>query len=171
MEESVSNLTLTDLIPYLHKKIEVKLIDGSCRCGCVYTIDPESLSVMLFDNDQGDQFQMKLIMGHAITRISAIDDEDYTQLADQFEQVLKVDTGQVISYDSQAMKERKDRLINWLNQTRIPFEESGDNLCVVGVVTIKPPFDKDSCVSSNEIALYRVQNLIQNFVDNENKTK
>lgn len=170
MEDSLSSLTLSDLIPYLHKKVEVQLVDGSCRSGCVYTIDPESLSVMLFDYDQGDQFQMKLIMGHALTRITALDDEDYTQLAGQFEQVLTIDTDRMIHYDSQAIKERKNRLIDWLSQSRIPFEESGDNLRVVSVVTIKPPFDKDSCASNNEIALHRVQNLIQNFIDSENKT-
>ncbi|EDV24074.1 Gem-associated protein 6 [Trichoplax sp. H2] len=169
MDEKSPCLTLPDIIPYLHKKVKLQLIDGSSRTGCVYTIDPESLSIILFDNLLDQQQQIKLIMGHAIVNITLLDDQDYAPLANQLQQILTIKDQEVDKYDHQTVKQRKNRLVDWLGQSRIPFQLDGDGVCIVGIVMVNPPFDRDSCSSSNEIALRRVQNIIQNFLDSEEK--
>lgn len=58
------------------------------------------------------------------------------------------------------MKIMKEKVKTWLLKNMIPVEEKGD-LLILDTLEIHPPYDAESCFSSNLIVLDRIQNLLK----------
>lgn len=74
-------------------------------------------------------------------------------------------------FDSAELTQARDRLVKWLEKNRlsVKLEEGDKNQAAAAVVInildsvfIHAPYTAESCVSTNEIILNRVRNLINN---------
>lgn len=59
-----------------------------------------------------------------------------------------------------CLKKLKDKLVLWLQQNRFPVEVVEDKILVANVLEILPPYTSQTCHTSNEIILGRIQKLI-----------
>lgn len=58
---------------------------------------------------------------------------------------------------------RKNAVKELLIENRFPVEENDNILNIQGIVSIEPPYDEEHCISTNEIVLLRIQQLISNI--------
>ncbi|XP_049763696.1 gem-associated protein 6-like [Schistocerca cancellata] len=142
---------------YVHKYVEVETTEGDVHKGTLYTIDPVSESVVLVNKNE-DKLSMDIIMGHAVKSLQ-IKKSCEEAPVDVF---LKKDE----EMPSGEIERRKGRLAGWLQKNRTPVEEDGQILRIGSVVEIHPPYGVDSCLSSNEIILDRIQKLMLSMPDN-----
>ncbi|XP_006878200.1 PREDICTED: gem-associated protein 6-like, partial [Chrysochloris asiatica] len=101
------------------------------------------------------------VMGHAIRTVEIVNDGDQRVS----EKLIHLFTsGDCQAYSPEDLVKRKNSLKAWLEKNHIPVTEQGESqqtICVAQVLTIEPPYGPENCISSNEIILSRVQDLIQ----------
>ena len=168
-EEQDHPIFLTDpseWMNYVGKEVCVTVETGDSHTGWVYTVDPVSQSVALVrfnDTDNDDTVTLKVVMGHGIQSIVILDENSMKHKA-ELDALFK--PREVLTASPEELKNQQDRLKSWLLKNRIPVEVSGDNselLFISDALTIEPPYTKDSCRSTNQIILGRVQGLISNM--------
>ena len=98
------------------------------------------------------------IMGHSISQVESL------QLPTA---AMKRVLGSLLDEDLPQGKDwlerRKSHLAQWLHDNRFPVQVDGDRIIVGGALDILPPYDINSCHTSNEIILGRVQRLIESL--------
>ena len=58
----------------------------------------------------------------------------------------------------------KQQLIIHLEKHRVPIEVADNgNVIIAGVVTCKPPYNINSCFSTNDIVLGRIHSILKTF--------
>lgn len=63
--------------------------------------------------------------------------------------------------DENTIKNQLTNLLKWLQTNRVqPEQKSNGDLVLFDTVTIKSPYDVDSCFSNNELVLERVKRLV-----------
>lgn len=107
-----------------------------------------------------DRVELCVVMGHALQNIVVLD-EDPSKHQAEFDAFFKP---RVVVRDSPAqIKRRRESVKNWLVKNRLPVSETGDVLSVMDALTIEPPYTAESCRSTNQIVLGRIQGLIANM--------
>ena len=152
----------SELIKYVYKEVRVDCSDGTCYEGWVYTIDPVSESIVLASFDSSN-IEIDIVLHHAIEKIviTKDDDECHRDLLDQLFLLNGNDNFIDLTQDNSA---QRDKVMDWLLKHRLPVEISKDDSSILSlsdVLYIKPPYTKDCCISTNEIVLDRVQNLLK----------
>jgi len=158
----------SDWIKLVHSHIEVHTNDGDQHSGYVYTVDPVSESLVLIQCQEGEsvpttKFSMKIIMRPSVKEVSVTlgPDENVKQwFASLFRDKAAV------ALSAQELMSRRDKLKEWLEKNRIPVSISGQDqqsLSVFEALVIRPPYNENSCLSTNEIILLRVKTLIKNM--------
>lgn len=161
-----------ELIQYVHCRVKVATIDGKQHIGWVYTIDPVSSTIVLMQyiidintKQLTRTNHAELILGHAVRSIEVLERGDLVLQADM-DAMFKF-SGNANAICGEEMARRCERLQQWLEQNRVPVgkaENRPDVLTIGGdVLTIEPPYSVDSCLSTNEIILSRVQSLIKSM--------
>ena len=91
-------------------------------------------------------------------------DENVMKHKAEFDALFK--PKELLTASPEELKKKQERLKGWLLKNRIPVTVSGENselLCLSDALTIEPPYTTDSCQSTNQIILGRIQGLIANM--------
>lgn len=142
----------------LYHQVEVVTSQNIRKTGWVYTIDPISHSVVLYETDDIEKPKLTLIFGHFI--------QDINTLQDPTEEIRLIFNGLFLKenecfYSKAELEERQMRLKAWLEKNRLPVKADGDKLKISEALDILPPYTKRSCQSRNQIILSRVQAIIE----------
>ncbi|XP_067943780.1 gem-associated protein 6-like [Watersipora subatra] len=145
------------LFQFVNKKVSLNTLEGLVYEGWVYTIDPVTHTWVLMNPD-GEGPELQLVMNRAVTKTQVVEDnspENVLLMFKNYEKPKKVEVG----YDE--LVKRKDAVCRWFTINRIPVVKDEEIISVAnGVVSIEPPYDEESCYSSNEIILARVRTLL-----------
>ncbi|CAL1536881.1 unnamed protein product [Lymnaea stagnalis] len=140
--------------------------DGQEFTGYVYTIDPVSECVVLVspsEESKPQNISMKLLMGPSVRSIEVISGTT-NMIKSQFEHLFRPVAEE--TFTNEEMKIRMQRLKSWLEQNRLPVATGGMDgqfLTIADALTIRPPYTENSCLSTNEIILSRIQGLIRSM--------
>uniref|UniRef100_T1IQP5 AD domain-containing protein n=1 Tax=Strigamia maritima TaxID=126957 RepID=T1IQP5_STRMM len=149
----------TELRKFLYKQVVVDVCNEKQETGWVYTIDPVSGSVILVNFINNRPKDYTIVLGHSVKNISIINDN-----IDQYKSELDKLCGnqEKLVQTTGELEARKDKIKNWFNKNRIPFEEkSNGDLSIMDALTLSSPYLHTNCTSANTIVLGKVQGLIK----------
>ncbi|XP_063686073.1 gem-associated protein 6-like [Bolinopsis microptera] len=149
-----------ELLNLLGKEVEVSLVNQTTVTGRVYTVDPETRNFILMDETSttfipfSNINKYTLLSGHMNT----------VQLSELKQLDEKHFPSTISTISKENCEKMKVRLIEHLEKHRVPIELRGESEVVVaGVVSCRPPYDRNSCYSTNDIVLGRIQNILSTF--------
>ena len=62
------------------------------------------------------------------------------------------------------VRQLKESLKKWFHESRIPVNENNYGcLLVLNEIVVGPPYRPENCSGTNEVMLWRVQKLLENF--------
>ncbi|CAD5213639.1 unnamed protein product [Bursaphelenchus okinawaensis] len=148
-------------------RVEVhKATNGQDVYGNVYTVDPDTRNLVVAQFTEAEKespSSLTLIPAYSIKSVHKLSKNVQISTVSHGSEDLieKIDdmlnkTGEV---SSQVIEERKQKLIDHMKSTKVPFEEVEGGL-KVGAVVIEPPYTKDNLVSENMVAIARIQKLL-----------
>lgn len=123
--------------------------------GYLYTVDPDSHQVVVFDNER-----VHVVMSHAIKTMT-IDKEDSGMDLRTLDDILKYT--QENQYTQEWINKRKQELIQHFEVHRIPIEYGGENepvIHVLGSARVESPYVATSVVCDNALIRKRVRDII-----------
>ncbi|KAI8364800.1 uncharacterized protein BYT42DRAFT_590481 [Radiomyces spectabilis] len=132
--------------------VTISLANAETKEGFLYTVDPISGTFILY---QPEAFQALMISQHAITSY-------------EFDQSKKIDLGimdealHLPSFDDQWLTKRRNAVVNYLTQHRIPFRlvEGKASIQMLDSVYVEPPFVATSIIGDNALIRERVRQLM-----------
>ena len=155
---------------YVGFKAAFQLADGSETTGYIYTVDPESRSVILLESLHSG-WSIAVTFGHAIVNyVVYIDSRCPVDLAsDDFRPLFVqlglggvIETAKSATADPATVARRKEWVLNRLKEVHLPYEEDlAGTLWVMNGVSIAAPYNVDACSSSNETMLRWIWKLLQ----------
>lgn len=162
----------SDWMKLIGCQIQACTEDGHQHVGHVYTVDPVSQSIVLVsfgDNapETSCNISLKLLVGSSVTDVKIVS-EAAEAVNQRFHRLFRPAVAETLS--DEQMNVRKLRLKSWLEKNRLPVSLGGDSgqlLLVADAITVQPPYTEDSCLSTNEIVLSRIQGLIKNMPSDE----
>ncbi|XP_078675820.1 gem-associated protein 6-like [Branchiostoma floridae x Branchiostoma belcheri] len=146
---------------YVYKEVEVTTVDGREHRGWVHTVDPVSESVVLVQFEEDRQTTVEIVMGHAVKGITVVN-EDMDSHREELDHMFI--TADDTNFSKHDLRTRRDDLKQWLERNRLPVKVSGKEgelLSISDALVIEPPYSAESCRSTNEIILGRIQALIR----------
>ncbi|CAL8329636.1 unnamed protein product [Merluccius merluccius] len=148
---------------YVNKQVHVTAHGQQQHRGWLHTVDPVTASVVLVRlGDAAGGCSVSVVMGHAVEQVEVVgeaDEETAMRLSSLFrpkEREARAGGGG----GERELRRRREALRGWLQKNRFPVEEVGEELLVAGVLTVRPPYAEQDCLSSNQIVLARVQGLV-----------
>ena len=182
----LSKQSSEDLCGYLGVPVKLELnMNGQPICGNVYTIDPETRSVVLmqFDGSNGDAlnklvwipgilhistFDSTFISGSSIKLMHELSDNELlagcvpcsSKHLDQAQALIQSTVAPKQSAeDDTSVDERLQRLTDFLSSKNVPFTFE-DQIIKVGPVQIERPYREENFKSKNLNALQRTQKML-----------
>ncbi|KAM9187651.1 gem-associated protein 6 [Dugong dugon] len=146
---------------YIYKEVKVTASQKKEYKGWVLTTDPVSANIVLVNFLEDGSMSVTGVMGHAVQTVETVNDGDH-RVREKLIHLFM--SGDCQAYSPEDLEKRKNSLKTWLEKNHIPITEQGESqrtICVARVLTIEPPYGPENCISSNEIILSRVQDLIQ----------
>lgn len=158
-----------DWTELVHCRVRVDTNDSKKHTGFVYTVDPVSQSLVLINSNDSNgerihstDVSMKIILRASVKKIEVLHaaDED---IKSWFNTLFRTECGEKLS--AKDLDARKEKLKQWLEKNRIPVSVSQDqqSLSIFDALVIRPPYTAESCLSTNEIILLRIQGLVRNM--------
>ncbi|XP_005101201.2 gem-associated protein 6 [Aplysia californica] len=154
----------------VHCNVVIDTDDGMQHTGYVYTVDPVSECMVLISSRSGEpvpstEFSMKIILRSSVVKIKVSQEPD-DGVKKWFGSLFRAGVDEVLGEDE--LQARKEKLKLWLEKNRFPVSVSGhdeQSLSISDALVVRPPYTEQSCLSTNEIILLRVQGLIKNMPD------
>ncbi|KAI8371127.1 hypothetical protein BD560DRAFT_434712 [Blakeslea trispora] len=143
-----------DIVDLLGSKATVVLNNMTTLEGYLYTIDPISHHVVLF---QPDQHNVVIVFQHDIQQLTHITVNAKDRL-DTIDQHIP----QAPSLSSMDIEDRRQKLIAVLTQHRVPIEYHDHDpvIHVLGCARVESPYVATSVVCDNALIRQRVRNMI-----------
>ncbi|KAG8232576.1 hypothetical protein J437_LFUL012952 [Ladona fulva] len=154
--QNVLNVDPLELEKWVDKIVDITTIENDTFTGRVYTIDPITENVVLFQEKDGKGV-VKIVTGASVKSMNLSSSQ--TPLP----QLNLFPTLKAVSLEQE--EETRKNLKNWLLQNLLPVEEEGNVLVINEMLSIYPPYGCDQCVSTNPIILSKVQDLISQFAN------
>lgn len=147
-----------ELRNYVNHRVEVERTDKMKNIGWVYTIDPVTRTIVLYE-ELGEKAKLTTVFSHAICNIDIIE-----KPCDRINEIFRcLDNEKKDDLSDEEMEKRRGDLKNWLEKNRLPVQESGETLKIANALDIFPPYTPESCQSNNEVILSRVRNIIKSL--------
>lgn len=144
-------------------KINTKSTVKSLIVGYLYCIDPASGTVVLLipDENLSKINQIELVFLHSINSLEVEEGKTLpVTLFEQFKQQI-LQRNNKETFSEEEISKRKDKLLNVLKDSQLPYEEKTEgNIFVASVATISPPYTIQSIKCTNGIVLTRLKELI-----------
>lgn len=143
----------------VHCKVKISMVNGKSEVGLVYTIDPLSQSLVLYQPKTGHMPEkLSIVFNHSV--------KDFVVLEEAQDEIIEVmnDLGRCENeqkYTEEELLIKKINTKSWLERNRLPVTESGNRLKIADALEIFPPYTPESCQSNNEIILSRVQTILR----------
>ncbi|EDO31592.1 predicted protein [Nematostella vectensis] len=151
------DISLETFTNFTEKPVKILLSDNRTIEGWVFCVDPVSKSVILSQNTEG-AWSNSVVLGHAIKHMEIQQELEYQK--PDFEKLYPYRQLEANGHD---LEKRKSNVVRWLEKNRLSVTVEDELVCVLGVLCIEPPYNQESCRSSNVIILQRIQKLIQNM--------
>lgn len=148
----------------VNNQVRVRTEDDRDHIGFVYTVDPVSESIVLvtdLNKIDSNKIAMKLLMGPSVRSVEVIS-EGNKEICQCFDNLFRPAVAEKLNPEALAV--RMQRLKLWLEKHRLPVSISGSDgqsLTIADALTVCPPYTEHSCLSTNEIILARIQELIR----------
>ncbi|KAG8173242.1 hypothetical protein JTE90_012982 [Oedothorax gibbosus] len=144
----------------LYKFVSVKTLPKNLvREGWLTTIDPPTGNLVLvtFKDDCYATKQIIFIMRDAYEHVTVLKEAD-SSITPVLQNLFAPENS--LSYINTP--ERKEQLVSWLKQNRLPIreDENGTALVICESVTIRPPYIADSCSGTNGRVLMLIRDLV-----------
>lgn len=161
-----------DVFKLSAEPVRIELLNGTVICGNVYTIDPMTCTVVIFQFHKKEPFSVCVVPRDAFSSMRVVDRgeglpeccrEPTPQLIAWMRALLGV--VQPSSQPTNQLDERKHALINWLRKNgAYDAEEDGNHsIRVFRDVLIQPPYTSEDCFCENLRALVSIQSSIKRF--------
>jgi len=124
--------------------------------GYLLAVDPVSDTAVLADKSSGD---INIIPGVNWDSLKLLDSSESVKNTAR-EMVKGTDN---VSLPPGELSMAKENVISWLSKNNLPSEVVGEDIIIMGSVTLQPPYTESNCVANNEIILQRVEHIIQNM--------
>ncbi len=172
----ISKLSPDELYGYLGVPVKVEFnTNDDPVFGNVYTIDPETHSIVLghFDNTKSTKpSKIMLVPGTSIKLMHELSDEDVqpgcvscsTSVIEEMDKLVSPELS-ANEEDGPVVEDRLKRLIEGLTAKKIPFTLLDDKTVQVGPVRIEKPYKVDNFMSTNVVALKRTKGMLTAFVE------
>eukprot|EP00039_Didymoeca_costata_P015428 m.262588 g.262588 ORF g.262588 m.262588 type:complete len:182 (+) comp16222_c1_seq34:983-1528(+) len=171
--QQLKGKSLQELSDLCSKKVLVKQVDGTKRTGVVFTIDPESYTMILLQQkDEGDEegkvssVSCNILFGTSIVSYQIRGDSNPTcqASADALDNKIKKGTNPSTVSRNHERGNDLSRTLSWLQENRVDaaVEDDKETISIMkGVAWISPPYDYSCVRSENEMVLARVIELIK----------
>jgi len=97
-------------------------------------------------------------MGHAVSEVKCLENPNA-----EMKSMLGTLLDEKPLHEQQWLDHRRSCLAQWLQDNRFPVEVDGERIIVASALDILPPYNSNSCHTSNQIILDRVQKLIESM--------
>ncbi|KAI8145730.1 hypothetical protein BJV82DRAFT_711292 [Fennellomyces sp. T-0311] len=145
---------------HLGQFMQVTLKDaGGVRTGYLYTVDPTSGNLILFNADPPAAL---VIMHHAVESIAV--DSTRRLNVELMDEWIKFDPAQYTA-DAEWLVRRRETLVAYLEKCRVPFRHELEDpvIHVLGRARVEPPYVATSVYSDSEVIRDRVREMIMNL--------
>lgn len=137
-----------------HNADEVKTFNSFFIFILIYSL------FMMIDRCNQEERSIKLIIGNSIKYLKIIKMTSTSMRTLPEENGLQGPSSQ----HSEDWKQLKDALKKWFHESRIPVNENNYGcLSVLNEIVVSPPYRPENCSGTNEVMLWRVQKLLENF--------
>ena len=154
--------TPNDALQLIGTQVEISLVDGTTVFGRVYTIDPETGNFILMNNSSTIFIPSVNIARYDVRAPNELGRVDLSALQKIDERYFPSSATNKVSEED--CERNKERLIAHFEKHRVPVDLSREGeVIVAGVVRCMPPYDRNSCYSTNDIVLGRIQNILKSF--------
>lgn len=136
------------------------LVDGTTHTGVLHSVDPEAGTMLLMrPGDGADRVAPLAVFSHALASLEQSGPP--VPMDATVEPVRLVSTeGAAAALDAAGVAARRDALRALLRSNRLPFEQDGEALSVLGCLRIAPPYVARTCMCENETVLGRFLPLL-----------
>uniref|UniRef100_A0AC34F437 AD domain-containing protein n=1 Tax=Panagrolaimus sp. ES5 TaxID=591445 RepID=A0AC34F437_9BILA len=164
MLEAIGKPVEIDILPLNKKSKSDTSISGN-----IVAIDPESRSVGLLQFHEGKSSHVVYIPGASIKEMHDLNDGpfgndmNYREKTPELMKFIEntfVKTEKAENLGETEILERRQKLLNFLDNSSLPYESQDDGTITVGAVKIRSPYSEDTCFSENQLALGRFRKLI-----------
>lgn len=179
--ENFCDFSVEKLNEFCNRKVRLTTEDKKSQDGWIFSIDPITKSIV-FISDSSPNL-VKIFFGTSIENLQILPDaqilpENVKKILAKIAANSKIQTPES-ELAPEALKERKEKVKNWLIKNRIPISENGGNssagnsetggnsstgnsiIFVLNALEIRPPYSIDDCFSANDIVLARVRKLLE----------
>lgn len=169
----LNKLSGDDLYGYLGVPVKLELnVNDQPICGNVYTIDPETHSIVLMQFQKSDAEKpdkLVWVPGSTIKLMHELNDDElldgcapssseHIELIEKL--VLKTIGGdEKPAEDESVIEERLKRLTEFLKSKNVPFTQD-KQIIKIGPVQLESPYRADNLKSGNLVALQRTQKML-----------
>ena len=153
-----------DLVPggalTLGRWTRATLVDGTAHTGVLHSIDPEAGTLLLLrPGDGADLVAPLAVFSHALASLEQRGPP--APIDATLEPVrLAATDGAAAALDAAGVETRCEALRALLRANRLPFEQDGEALSVLGCLRITPPYVARTCTCENETVLGRFLPLL-----------
>lgn len=117
----------------------------------------------MIDRCSQEERSIKLIIGSSIKFLKIVKLTN-TPSRSQSTDENPLQTANTNSHLTEDWKQIKEPLKRWFHESRIPVSENSYGcLLVLNEIVIEPPYRPENCSGTNEVMLWRVQKLLENF--------
>lgn len=120
---------------------------------------------MMIDRCNQEERSIKLIIGSSIKYLKIVKlttANTRTPISEENNGGMHV--AGASSQNSEDWKQLKEALKKWFHESRIPVNENNYGcLLVLNEIVVAPPYRPENCSGTNEVMLWRVQKLLENF--------
>lgn len=153
----------------------VSIQNGSDIDGYLHTVDPVSGTLVLLQFSSNNEKMIVKLVNSSIIEKVRLSHHTENQTLNEIQR-LKVEkvflkrnsepSAMETEEEKRMIQNRKQQIIQCLQQNLIPFEEKENNTLMVGqALKIKYPYRKEDFESSNEIVLKRTLDMLQNVLE------
>lgn len=119
---------------------------------------------MMIDRCNQEERSIKLIIGSSIKYLKIVKLTSANTRAPISEENNGMHVAGASSQSSEDWKQLKEALKKWFHESRIPVNENNYGcLLVLNEIVVGPPYRPENCSGTNEVMLWRVQKLLENF--------
>ncbi|ORY97748.1 hypothetical protein BCR43DRAFT_490296 [Syncephalastrum racemosum] len=129
------------------------------RSGFIYTIDPLSGNVVLYNPENN---KASLITRHAIVSCQ-INHDRPAMAVEALSERLQMPEEQQLYRDAGWRAQRRDALVHLLTKQHVPFRQDDPVIIVLGQARVEPPYVATSVYCENSIIRQRVRELVMSI--------
>ena len=116
------------------------------------------LSLFLMDSQHEDR-NIKLVIGNSIQCLKILNKSGLDT-----DNLLQREGSQTL-HSIENLKPLQESLEKWFRESHIPVSSHNASLLILNEVTLEPPYKIENSSSTNEVMLWRVRKLLENFYE------